>query len=219
MALLNKQTLAAAALGALVAALVLGAVVLFIRRDDNAPIQVVLSTPESSEPMAGSPTDATSSSNQDPGQLQVYISGAVRNPGVYTLQQDDRLDKALAAAGGATAEAALDTVNLARRVKDEEHYHIQRIGETPPASNAAVSDATQGEGSFATTTAGALIDLNVAPADLLGTLPGIGQALADAIVRYREEHGPFQSVEEVTDVPRIGPATYEKIRDLVTVGR
>ena len=59
--------------------------------------------------------------------------------------------------------------------------------------------------------------VNSASVDLLDTLPGIGPALAGAIVSYREQNGPFRSVAEVTSVPRIGPAAYEKIRDLVTV--
>ena len=62
------------------------------------------------------------------------------------------------------------------------------------------------------------MDLNSASAELLETLPGIGPVLAKAIVDYRESNGGFQSVEEITNVARIGPVTYEKIRDLVTVG-
>ena len=64
---------------------------------------------------------------------------------------------------------------------------------------------------------GGLIDLNLASKELLDTLPGIGPALAGAIVSYRENVRPFQSVEEVQEVPKIGPVTYLNIRDLVTV--
>ena len=62
-----------------------------------------------------------------------------------------------------------------------------------------------------------LLIVKSASVDLLDTLPGIGPALAGAIVSYREENGPFRSIAEVTGVPKIGPAAYEKIRDLVTV--
>ena len=62
-----------------------------------------------------------------------------------------------------------------------------------------------------------LIDLNLASVELLDTLPGIGPALAGAIVSYRENVHPFQSVAEVQEVPKIGPVTYQNIRDLVTV--
>ena len=64
---------------------------------------------------------------------------------------------------------------------------------------------------------GGLIDLNLASVELLDTLPGIGPALAGAIVSYRENVGPFQSIEEIQEVPKIGPVTYLNIRDLVTV--
>ena len=151
-------------------------------------------------------------------ELKVYVSGAVRNPGVYTLRQDDRLQDAVEAAGGFTSEATPESVNLAMRVRDEEHYHIPRVGETPPPSGSLATLDARGTASTATSAASGLIDLNVASVDQLDTLPGIGQALATAIVTFREEHGPFESIEEITNVSRIGPATFEKIRDLVTVG-
>ncbi len=69
----------------------------------------------------------------------------------------------------------------------------------------------------AQTQADGLIDLNLASARLLDTLPGIGPALAAAIISHRENIGPFQSVAEVQEVPKIGPVTYQEIKDLVTV--
>ena len=185
MSILSNRTLITIVLVALVTALVLGAVVLLVQRDDNAPIQIALPTPDLDE--------RTSSSASAQTELKVYVTGAVRNPGVYTLRQDDRL-------------------------QDEGHYHIPRPGETPPPSASLATVNAGGTASTATSAANGLIDLNVASVDLLDTLPGIGPALATAIVTFREEHGPFESVEEITEVSRIGPATYEKIRDLVTVG-
>ena len=64
-------------------------------------------------------------------ELKVYVTGAVHTPGVYTLQQDSRLDEAIEAAGGATDDADLTAVNLAARVTDEQHWHIPRVGERP----------------------------------------------------------------------------------------
>jgi competence protein ComEA len=191
---------------------VLGAVVLLVRRDDNAPIQVLPPTGGGRGAAVGTPVDGGTAP-----ALSVYISGAVRKPGVYVLGEDARLADALAAAGGATGDAQLESVNLARRVNDEEHYHIPRVGETPPpAPNTAGSQALAPVAS-AVEEEGGLIDLNSASEALLETLPEIGQTLARAIVAYRERNGPFSSVEEVKKVPGIGPATYERIRDLVTV--
>ena len=215
MRVLGNRTLLAGGLSALVTALVLGAVVLFVRGDDNAPIQVLLPAQVQNAPVQNdgpvapqnNPPSGTGSA------LKVYVSGAVRNPGVYTLQQDDRLQDAVDAAGGFTSEAATESVNLAMRVRDEAHYHILRPGETPASSSASTPKDTASPQE----SCGGLIGLNVASVELLETLPGIGPVRAAAIVSSREKQGPFESVEEVNRVSGIGPATYEKIRDLVSV--
>ena len=174
-------------------AAVLGAVALLARQDDNAPVRII--APESQQ--------------VNPALVRVYVNGAVAVPGVYTLDSDSRITDALAAAGGVTGEANIEGVNLALRLKDEAEYYILRLGESPPA----VSNTQQGQ----TQVRDGLIDLNLASAELLDTLPGIGPALAGDIISYRENVRPFQSVEEVLEVPKIGPVTYLNIRDLVTV--
>lgn len=214
---LSFRTVAVAFLAALASALVLGAVVLLVRRDDNAPIQVLLSTPDGGAVTPGASGGAASNVSGAKLEVRVYVSGGVSNPGVYSLDQDARLGDAVAAAGGATGDAQLESVNLARRVRDEEHYRIPRIGETPPPDSTSVGGQPQGPAPFATGADAGLIDLNSASAELLETLPGIGKVLASLIISYRERNGPFSSVEEITNVPRIGPATYENIRHLVTV--
>lgn len=216
MSWLSYRTVAVAFLAAVATALVLGAVVLLVRRDDNAPIQILLPTPEGRAAAPGPGSGAASAEGGMTPAVSVYVSGAVRNPGVYALGEDARLADALAAAGGATGDAQLESVNLARRVKDEEHYHIPRAGETPLAAPSTAGGQALPPASSAAEETG-LIDLNSASEALLDTLPGIGRTLASAIVDYRERNGPFSSVEDITNVPRIGPATYEKIRDLVTV--
>ncbi len=114
----------------------------------------------------------------------------------------------------ATIAAVLDAVVLLARQNDNALILIIPPQEAPaeaPAQAAAPGSSpaqTQIEG---------LIDLNTAPANLLDTLPGIGPALAQAIVDYRENVRPFQSIAEVQEVSKIGPVTYENIRNLVTV--
>ena len=134
------------------------------------------------------------------------------NPGVYTLDSESRITDALDAAGGITNEGILDGLNLALRVKDEAEYHVLKFGESRPAAVGS-SGATTGSG----VQPGGLIDLNLASVRLLDTLPGIGPALAEAIVAYRENVRPFRSIAEVQEVPKIGPVTYENMKDLVTV--
>ena len=207
----TQRIIAIAVLALLAGGLVVGAAVLLARGKGNAPIQVVAPSPEAAS--GGSPgVSGASSLGEATTEIQVYISGAVTHPGVYTLRVGARLVDALAAADGATAEADLSAVNLARRVRDEGHYHIPRSGEPPPAGAAADGELGLRQGDR-------LIDLNTASADLLVSLPGIGSVKAKAIVDYRRRNGPFKSVDEIINVPGIGPSTYELVRPLVTVSR
>jgi competence protein ComEA len=136
---------------------------------------------------------------------------------VYTLRAGARLVDALAAAGGATAEADLAAVNLARRVRDEGHYHFPRVGEAPRAGAAADGEPGLFPAPDGSQQTNRPINLNTASVDLLVTLPGLGRTKAKAIVDYRQRNGPFKSVDEIINVPGIGPSTYELIRPLVTV--
>ena len=211
----SYRTIGIVVLSALAGALVLAAVVLLARTDDNAPIRILLPTPDGG---GGQPRLSDNSGTTGP-ELKVDVQGAVRNPGVYTLRPGDRVKDALEAAGGATSDADLEAVNRSRRVQDEAYYYIPRIGETPrsPVETASATvPPAPGGGSGQN---GGLIDLNTAPAELLETLPGIGGERAKAIVEYRDKNGPFQSVDEITKVTGIGSGILEKIRDLVTVGK
>ncbi len=143
-------------------------------------------------------------------ELKVYVSGAVRTPGVYSVSEGDRLDEAIEAAGGATEAADLSAVNLAIRVKDQDHWHIPSVGEALP--QAFTSQDSSGGSS-----ASGKIDINTADTSVFETLPGIGEVKAGAIVRYRESNGAFTEVEQLLDVSGIGPATFDAIRDLVEV--
>ena len=135
-------------------------------------------------------------------EARAYISGAVASPGVYTVPAGARLADLLELAGGALEGADLDAVNLAQRVRDQDHFHIPRIGEVTPLITPEPDK----------------ININTASLELLDTLPGIGEVKAKAIVHYRERNGPFETTDELMNVEGIGPATYEKLRDLITVG-
>lgn len=212
----TQRAIAIAVLALLAGLLVVGAAVLLARGNGNAPIQVLAPTPKAP---GGGPTGVpgASPSGQAATEIQVYVSGAATNPGVYTLRSGARLADALAAAGGSTAEADLAAVNLARRVRDEGHYHIPRVGEAPRADAAADGEPGLSPASDGLQQGNRPINLNTASVDLLVTLPGIGPARAKAIVDYRQRYGPFKSVDEIINVPGIGPSTYELVRPLVTV--
>jgi comEA protein len=153
--------------------------------------------------------------------VAVHVAGAVVAPGLYVLDAGARVADLVAAAGGVTGDADLDRVNLAAAVGDGWQVRVPRVGETPPpivtpdtaggvGGGAGVGPGSGGSGPGA-------IDLNRATAAELETLPGVGPAIAGAIVEHRDRAGGFRSVEELLDVSGIGPARLERLRDLVTV--
>ncbi|MFD4991566.1 ComEA family DNA-binding protein [Cellulosimicrobium cellulans] len=143
------------------------------------------------------------------GGVVVHVVGQVAAPGLVTVAADARVADALEAAGGATAEADLAALNLARTVADGEQIVVPRPGEAVPAAGSAPPGAG--------TTAGGAVDLNAADAAALDALPGIGPVLAERIVAWREENGPFTAVDELGEVSGIGPAVLADVRDLVRV--
>ena len=148
--------------------------------------------------------------------IAVYLCGEVCNPGVYVLQAGSRLYQAVEEAGGLTANARAEAVNLARILVDSEQIYIPTISESIDQienetqnviSSAAVSSALSD----------GLLNINQASESDLMQLPGIGQVKAAAIVTYRNSNGPFSSIEEIKNVPGIKEAAFEKIKGMITV--
>ena len=149
--------------------------------------------------------------------VQVHVAGAVKKPGVVTLDGQARVVDALDAAGGTKKNADLTQVNLARVVKDGEQIVVPEIADDAGANAPQTAQGTAGGGTGSAaggTAAGAgqKININSASAAELENLPGIGPVTAAAIVAYREEKGPFASVDALTEVSGIGEATLEKIK-------
>ena len=189
--MITAKTVAVTILAAALAAALAGGIALIVKNGEGHPgTEIFLPT---ATPMP---------------ELKVYVSGAVRRPGVYTMRDGDRLSDALAASGGAAEDAQMSCVNLAVRVRDEAHYHVPGARETCETGGGSASQEAQPGGG---------IDLNTASLADLETLPGIGPVKAQAIVDYREQAGGVASVLQVMEVTGIGPATYESIRDLVYV--
>jgi competence protein ComEA len=138
--------------------------------------------------------------------LVIDVAGAVRRPGLYRLRTGSRIDDAIAAAGGPTAKAQLDAVNLAAPVADGEQVIVPGRG----AGGAAVSSSPA-----AGSSPSAPLDLNTATAEQLDALPGIGPVTAQKILDYRQAHGPFHSVAELEGVPGIGAGRLAQLKGLV----
>jgi competence protein ComEA len=132
--------------------------------------------------------------------IVVHVVGAVLRPGVVRVPEFSRVEDALALVGGPTAEAELSGVNLAREVFDGEQIVVPKVGEEPLAGSSAENGP---------------ISLSRSDQATLETLPRIGPATALRIIAWREENGPFRSVEDLLAVSGIGPATLEGVVGLV----
>jgi competence protein ComEA len=137
--------------------------------------------------------------------IAVYVSGAVRNPGVYGLRDGDRVGAALDAAGGPTDDADLSRVNLARRLRDEDQVAVPQRTEVAQVHDVYTAASSQ-----------SLVDLNRASIAELDALPGIGSVYAQRIIDSRQKEGPFRSVDELLDRKIMPRATFDRIKDLVT---
>ena len=146
--------------------------------------------------------------NVDPKTIKIYITGQVQNPGVIEVPSGCRLNEAIEIAGGFLADADLLRINLAIRVQDEGMYLIPKIGEQAPeldSSNLGGQEDTD------------KVNINTADESRLQTLPRIGPVIARNIIEYREQNGPFESKEDLMNVPRIGEKTFEGLKDLIIV--
>ena len=149
------------------------------------------------------------------GRIVVHVVGAVVSPGVVVLDDGARVADAIAAAGGAASDADTEQLNLARVLGDGEQVRVPHAGEQLVAPDPGPSPP--GGASGGSTPGGGVVNINTAGAAELEALPGIGPALAARIVEYRDGHGPFASVDDLTDVPGIGPAKLEALRSQATV--
>ena len=166
----------------------------------------------------GAPTGADGGATQDPATLVVDVDGAVAEPGVYEVAAEGaRVRDAIAAAGGLAEDADATQLNLAATLQDGQKVHVPRKGETPPASPTTdvtgQTDAAPSGSSGST----APININTAGEEELKQLPGVGDATAAAIVRDRQEHGRFASVDDLMRVSGIGQKKLEKLRPHVWV--
>ena len=167
--------------------------------------------PEAVIPMA---TPLPPTPDPEPAPILVHAAGAVEVPGVYRLSDGARVLDLVGAAGGLAPDADYDRVNLAAALFDGQWMYFPRIGQ------ATVPAPVGGSGASGSGGAGAPsgpLDLNTATAQQLESLPGVGPAIAAAIVEHRERVGGFTSVDGLLAVSGIGPAKLAVIRDLVAV--
>jgi competence protein ComEA len=139
--------------------------------------------------------------------LRIYVSGAVQEPGVYSLPSGSIIQDAIAKAGGALPDATLDSINLAAPIQDGQQIHLTTEANTQ----------TQNIPYSTVSAPASKINVNTVNAIELETLPGIGPSLADEIIKFRQKNGPFLSIEDLLKVRGIGPAKLDQIKHLIVV--
>jgi competence protein ComEA len=188
----------------LVWAAVLGAALFFVRRPSSEPIEIL-------PPPTLMPT-VTPSATPTPGPLRIDVAGAVASPGIYLLPRGSLVADAVAAAGGPAPGADLDRINKAMPLQDSMQVYVPRVAQPiPTVINPSASPAPTRPGQ--TAVPGKSVNLNTASLDELDTLPGVGPATAQRIVEGR----PYGAVGDLMRVKGIGQATFDKLKDLVTV--
>ncbi len=159
---------------------------------------------------AESVPEETMPQESEPPACYVYVCGEVTNPGVYILAEGQRLYEAVEMAGGFTENAAPDALNLVLLVSDGMKIDV------PDKERAAAMPS--GDYVSGTGIAGSVkVNINTATREQLMTLNGIGAARADAIIAYRQEHGPFSAIEDIMQVSGIKDAAFSKIKNDIVV--
>ncbi len=193
----------AAAVGGIILAITVS------RGASGPPVETVLPS-VSAEDVAPTTADLSTAEASPPVEVVVHVAGAVAAPGLVKVPADSRVADAIAAAGGPVITADTDRINLAALVVDSQRIYVPAQGEVVvPADTPGVPE----EGD-----SGGLVDINVADAAALDSLPGVGPATAAAIVAHRDTHGPFLTIGALERVPGIGPAKLEQLRPLVVAG-
>ncbi|USS89491.1 ComEA family DNA-binding protein [Fructilactobacillus cliffordii] len=152
------------------------------------------------------------------GNVVVDVKGAVKQPGVYQVAPDTRVDKIIQLAGGFLESADANQVNLAQKATDQTILYVPNQGEKPPVGP---SNAQAGSASNAATPAGSgstgKINLNQADATQLQSISGVGAKKAEKIIAYRQQTGSFKAVDDLKNVPGFGSKTVTQLQDSLTV--
>lgn len=179
----------------------------------------------SDDEIAGTVVDSVDKAAAIAIEIAVHVCGCVNNPGVYTLCTGARINDAVAAAGGFTPEADVNYLNLAGFLQDGAKVYVPSVDETKDlAGEGAVSSGMTGADVVSSGMIGigadvddGLVNINTATRDELMTLPGVGESKADAIIKYREENGGFETISQIMNISGIKDGLFNKIKDKIKV--
>lgn len=189
----------------------------------------------SDDEIAGTVVDSVDKAAAIAIEIAVHVCGCVNNPGVYTLCTGARINDAVAAAGGFTPEADVNYLNLAGFLQDGAKVYVPSVDETKDlGQDGSISFDAAGEGAVSSGMTGAdvvssdmigigadvddgLVNINTATRDELMTLPGVGESKANAIIKYREENGGFETISQIMNISGIKDGLFNKIKDKIKV--
>src|SRR6266568_994981 len=183
--------------------IILAIALYLIWRSPATPTPASITQQTLSSVSSNSPTDTS-------GVIQVYIVGAVKHPGVYTLPADARVYQLLQAAGGPLPNANLVALNMAAKLSDGQEVYVTVVGEVPPTYLGGVPGTNPN-----TANSGTLVNINTASMAEMRQVLHISAATAQKIIDYRVQHGNYTSVDQLLQV--VSRSIYDKIRKLVTV--
>lgn len=219
-------------LGTFITILVLISLFLYYKNKPSSRIEVISNGNSSADLSSNEASTAASSSNtsNEPttaskSSIVVYITGEIVSPGVYSLHAGDRVNELIQAAGGLKSDADQTSVNLAAKLRDEDHIDISakssvngvntaQVADNPLSSSTSTSTSTSihnsvGSGNIPK------ININTADQTQLEELPRIGPSLSQRILDYRVQHGRFHNIDEINDVDGIGPKLFNNIKDKI----
>ena len=220
------------ALVAIIGLIVIAVSIKLARNAGSAQYQgVVLKEPGQGADGVGvvtSDSDPAYSSGKTAGKVVFQVAGCVKSPDVYTLPAGSRIIDAIKAAGGAKADADLQSLNLAARIEDGSRIYVPS-SQSPPASSAAPRSTSPPAGRTGKSSSRSsaveklrnpgdgVVHINSADANELQRLPGVGPSTAQKIMEYRGQIGHFTRVDQLDDVKGIGPAKLEKMRPFLAL--
>lgn len=162
-------------------------------------------------------TEGMNAYESEPPRVYIYVCGAVVLPGVYSLEQGSRLYEAVELAGGLTADADENCLNMARQIADGEQVVVLTQEEALALKEAGTYAYPPGDTLPSAAQDSGLVNINTATVTELTTVSGIGAGRAQAIVDYREKNGSFGSIEEIKRVDGIKDGLFKKIKDKITI--
>lgn len=187
---------------------------LFHREPEEIAAKEILS-PFSSSEENQLPEGNTVEEDARPKVMYTDIKGSVKEPGIYSFSSEERVYDVLKRAGGLLEEADSDRINFSAKIEDQQVLCIPAVGEEPP-EHLNQSASPEGKQSTADTEP-SKININTASPSELQQIPGIGSVKAQEIIRFREENGSFQKVEDLQEISGIGEKTVEKLKNFVTI--